>query len=75
MGATSLLVVESSDVEPGIRELRCTSALRPFRHGDDLLSVYSHVLPEATAGRVYRSLDEARSSLKVVPLRARGGSS
>jgi hypothetical protein len=75
VGATSLLVVESTVVEPGIRELRCTSALRPFRHGGDLLSVYSHVLPESAAGRVYRSLDEARASLKVVPLRARDASS
>ena len=70
VGATSLLVVETSEVEPGIRELRCTSAIRPFRHGDELLSVYSHVLPDAPTPPIYRSLEEARATLKVVPLRS-----
>ena len=49
VGATSFLVVETSEVEPGIRELRCTSAIRPFRHGDELLSVYAHVVAEGSA--------------------------
>jgi hypothetical protein len=60
------LVIEADDVEPGIRELRCASALKPWRSGDELLSVYAHVLPERP--HAYRSLDEARASLRVVPL-------
>jgi hypothetical protein len=69
LGATSLLVLETEEVEPGIRELRCASAVRPRRRGDELLSVFSHVFPAGTPS-VYRSLDEARSSLKVIPLPA-----
>jgi hypothetical protein len=38
--------METDQVEPGILELRCASAVRPPRPGDELLSVYSHVLPE-----------------------------
>jgi hypothetical protein len=69
IGATSLLVVETDEIEPGIRELRCTSAIRPRKRGEDLLSVYAHVLPEVSqAAPVYRSLEEARATLKVVPL-------
>ena len=65
IGATTLLVMEINEVEPGIRELRCTSSVRPWRRDDELLSVYSHVLPEgAPAAAVYRSLEEARSTLK-----------
>jgi hypothetical protein len=64
-----LLVMEANEVQPGIQELRCTSALRPWRRGDELLSVYSHVLPEGPSGpSVYRSLEEARANLKVIPL-------
>jgi hypothetical protein len=70
VGATSFLVVEASEVEPGIRELRCASAVRPRRRGDELLSVYAHVVSDGSAPVVYRSLDEARSTLKVVPLRS-----
>jgi hypothetical protein len=70
VGATSFLVVEANEVEPGIRELRCTSVLRPFRHGDELLSVYAHVISGHAGAAVYRSLEEARSMLKVVPLRS-----
>jgi hypothetical protein len=75
VGATSFLVVEASEVEPGIRELRCTSTVRPFRAGDPLLSVYSHVLHEGTTPPVYRSVEEARATLKVVPLRSADDSS
>jgi hypothetical protein len=71
IGATTLLVMEINEVEPGIRELRCTSSVRPWRRDDELLSVYSHVLPEGPpAAAVYRSLEEARSNLKVIPLPA-----
>ena len=71
MGATTLLVLEVNEVEPGIEELRCTSTLQPSRRGDELLSVYSHVLREGPpAPFVYRSLEEARANLKVIPLRA-----
>ena len=69
IGATTLLVLEINEIEPGIREFRCTSAMRPWRAGDELLSVYGHVLPEGRpASPVYRSLEEARSTLKVIPL-------
>jgi hypothetical protein len=75
VGATSFLVVAAEEIEPGIREFQCASALRPYHHGDTLLSVYAHVLPDAQPRRVYRSLEEARSTLKVVPLRSVAGSS
>jgi hypothetical protein len=79
IGATTLLVMEINEIEPGIQELRCTSATRPWQRGDELLSVYSHVVPEGPRGAsVYRSLEEARAKLKVIPLptrlRAGGGS-
>jgi hypothetical protein len=71
IGATTLVVMEINEVEPGIQEFRCTSALQPWREGHELLSVYSHVLPEGPpAPSVYRSLEEARANLKVIPLRA-----
>jgi hypothetical protein len=64
-----LLVEEASEVEPGIRELRCASAVRAPRPDDELLSVYAHVVPVGEPrAAVYRSLEEARSSLRVVPL-------
>jgi hypothetical protein len=75
VGATSFLVVAAEEIEPGIRELRCASALRPYRDGDTLLSVYAHVLPDTRPGRVYRSVEEARTTLKVVPLRPVSSSS
>jgi hypothetical protein len=73
IGATTLVVMEADEVEPGIRELRCASAVRPWRKGDSLLSVYAH----GTGAVAFRSLEEARASLNVVALpraRARQGS-
>jgi hypothetical protein len=58
--------MEADEVEPGIRELRCASAVRPWRRGDELLSVYAHVLPDGP--HAFRSLEDARASLKIVPL-------